>query len=148
MSTSFFTPPVLPQCGQWKENLSMHNRSSIVAYVNQFLQLEHVRCHIISLTAVNIVKVFIKGRRESVSNEQCKVQSDCKSQAIYKQQSAESLLIPNQQSANLLKLEHTGTHRFQYLYVMQYPFCKKCKMYYWLPILVSLPLLGDLLRRA
>jgi len=39
------------------------------------------------------------------------------SQAIYKQQSAESLLIPNQQSANLLKLEHTGTHRFQYLYV-------------------------------
>jgi hypothetical protein len=41
------------------------------------LQFVHVRCHIISLTAVNIVKVFIKGRRESVSNEQCKVQSDC-----------------------------------------------------------------------
>ena len=68
------------------------------------------------------VNFFLKNRRESVSNEQCKVQSDCKSQAIYKQQSAESLLIPNQQSANLLKLEHTGTWRFSIPVCMQYPF--------------------------
>jgi|TARA_X000000950_G_scaffold39111_1_gene41808 hypothetical protein len=68
---------------------------------------------------------FLKNRRESASNEQCKVHLGYSPQAIYNLQYAESLLIPNQQSANLLKLEHTGILRFSIPLSMQYPFCKK-----------------------
>jgi anthranilate phosphoribosyltransferase len=59
MSTSFLSAlPFFPQCGQWKDVRSMQYLSSIVAYVNQLLQPLHVKCQIISLTALNIVKVF------------------------------------------------------------------------------------------
>ena len=86
----------------------MHNRSSIVAYVNQFLQFVHVKCHMISLTAVNIVRVFIKGRRESVSNEQCKVQSDLK---VPSNLQTTKCRKPAHSQLTKCKFTKVGTHR-------------------------------------
>ena len=59
MSTSFLsTLPFFPQCGQWNVVRSMQYLSSIVANVNQPLHEAQVKCHMISFTALNIVKVF------------------------------------------------------------------------------------------
>jgi len=58
LSLCVSTVPFSPQCGQWKVNLSIHNLSSIVAYVNQLLHFVQVKCQIISLTALNM-QIFI-----------------------------------------------------------------------------------------